>query len=153
MATITYTFSANTKIKSAESNQNHLDAQGGHTLGYAEADTDGQVINTSMTDISGASITVTVPSGGRQVLLLAQIGMYQGGAQYGVAAIRESTTTLNQIRFLSNNASQTERHACLAVVTPSAGSHTYKLSALWVLAAGNLDSNATYRTFIMAQWV
>lgn len=102
-------------------------------LGYAQiTSTIGPTaMSTSDVDISGLSVTVTVPLGGRDILIVGYIpGYLQSGGFgtiYSEIKIKESTTVLGGA-FTPSQGTPQGVIALAKVTTPSSGSHTYKLA-------------------------
>ncbi len=99
----------------------------------------------TITDITGASLTVTIPAGGRNLLLYGRAGTFSSSAAAGTFVtlyIRESTTTLNSVykQVFTNGDGGLQLFAYVAA--PGAGSHTYVLSASQG-AAGTLTVGAS----------
>lgn len=120
------------------------------TLGYASVTSNQTGLSGSVTDLSGLSATVTVASG-RRIEIIAQ-GMFNlTSGSTGAAAlyIRESSTTLNALSFYITSVS-TQGGVVHAILTPTAGSHTYKISAV-VSVAGSLIASATAAAFILVK--
>lgn len=93
-------------------------------------------------DVTGLSVTVTLPSGGRNVRITAFCGsLYSSVSSDATAyAIREGTTTLNQ-SFITASSTALSLTSVAYIAAPSAGSHTYKVSVAHTLA-GTLTVNA-----------
>lgn len=121
----------------------------GGTLGYAQV-TASQTGITSITDLTGLSVTVTV-SAGRRIRIEAMAKVSNdtlGGRTAG--QIREGGTTLTDfVDFYAaaTNAS-TIGHAPV-VLTPSAGSHTYKLSLQGITGTAAMSAGASNPAFIL----
>lgn len=128
-------------------------------LGYAEitASISGVATSTSDVDMTGVTVTVTVPAGGRDLFIISAGGNYQqsGGIDtiYGVIKIKESTTVLNSTNVTPSAANLpygwTVTHR---VSAPSAGSHTYKIAVAQNSTGPTytIGAAATNPTYIMA---
>lgn len=101
------------------------------TLGYAEATSD-QTVNSAegTKDLTGLSVAVTIPAGGRRCKITGFIPYIAGstGANACWLFIREGGTVLSACR--SNVAASSADGPLIAVYSAilTAGSHTYKLS-------------------------
>ena len=96
-------------------------------LGYAQITTNQTGITTNI-DITGLSVTVTVPAGGRSVRLTAfcEITIAAAGNNDFIVYIMEGSTILTQ-----NEEQAVTSHAfgnyAQIIFTPTAGAHTYKV--------------------------
>jgi hypothetical protein len=129
------------------------------TLGYAEsssAHNTGAV--TSMVDVSGLTITVTVPTGTtRRLEIEGWIGSVLNASGTGtntLLAIREGSTTLSFADIALPTSDQRKMGSVKYSAVVSAGSHTYKLSTQNSVAT-NIQYNmgATNKGFISAKLV
>lgn len=95
----------------------------GRTTGVATAN-----LNTSYQDI--LSVTVTVPAGARNVLLMFTTPQAQGsaGTERGEVRLMEGATILQRFYSGFKNPGIGQTYMTVVPVTPSAGSHTYKLN-------------------------
>jgi hypothetical protein len=122
--------------------------------GYAQV-TANQASITTEADLTGLTVTVTVNSGER-IRITADV-MVQGSVvnDFAYLRIKESTTVL-QIRSLhiSHTSDVMTLHASV-VLTPSAGSHTYKLSLARAAGTGSLTlgAGATFPAYIMVEGI
>lgn len=102
----------------------------GHVLGYAEV-TSSQTGITTETDLTGLSVTVSVGES-RRIRISSQITLVGDGtaSQRGALRIKESTTELQRARGIVGTASAELVVTITSgvVLTPSSGSHTYKLT-------------------------
>lgn len=124
----------------------------GPLIGYAQA-TSNQTGITAEVDLTGLTTTVNVPAG-HKVRITAQIGT-QSTFALDVASlvIKEGGTQLQACGIGILVAAGTQSTSCSAILSPSAGAHTYKLSMLRVAGLGNLSLNAsgTQPSFIMVE--
>ena|SRR3990167_4056580 len=108
------------------------------TLGYAESTSDFTTTSTATyVDVTGLSVAVTVPSGGRKVKITAFCGGLKASGSAGnplTMAIRESTTVLNSTTVNDPVSAYNVIGIAIAVITPTAGAHTYKVSVAQGLA-------------------
>lgn len=125
------------------------------TLGYAQV-TANQTITASgtETDLTGLTATVTVGTG-RRIRISGQ-GILSRTVADGVTLgrFKESTTALGRWAQHSPSANTEFGHSHGAVIlTPSAGSHTYKLTLQRFSGTGNVTLNAdsTSPAFILCE--
>ncbi len=123
-------------------------------IGYAEITASASPAAPGPTDIPGLSVTVSVTANRR-----IRVTVYASQAGSSVAAdrhsfmIREGSTTLNvQLRLFSVTSIHDGATASV-VITPSAGSHTYKASAQRIGGTGTLTWGAagTQPSFILVE--
>lgn len=122
------------------------------TLGYAQV-TSNQASITTEVDLTSLTVTVTVTSGHR-IKITGQALFTIDTANRGAAiAIKESTTQLNQGNAWASEAGFGVTVKAEAVLTPSAGSHTYKLTAQRGGSTGTLTmvAGATNPAFILVE--
>lgn len=127
----------------------------GSTLAYAEvvSGTVASGIAGTAVDLPNLSVTVTVPAG-RRIRIRGQVlaNVNNSGDELGNLLIQEGATTLAQGRAVSrvattNNATfQAE-----AVVTPSAGTHTYKLQFVREGGTGTWTVPGAAGTYIIVE--
>lgn len=104
------------------------------SLGYVEKTTSySNSTSTTDLDVTSMSVTVTVPTTTRRLRIIASGTDYEQtggiGTHYGVIKIKESTTVLNTTNVTPGTANLAYGWTVIAyVASPSAGSHTYKLS-------------------------
>jgi hypothetical protein len=124
------------------------------TLGYAEI-TASQAGITTEADITGLAVTVSVNSGRR-----IKITGYTPGIlidvldERGSYRIKEGGTQLQEFRAVSRNTGFSTHGACpIWIGTPTAGSHTYKITAARISSSGNLTvlANANAPAFILVE--
>lgn len=120
-------------------------------LGYAQVTAD-QASISSLVDLTNLSVTVTVGAE-RRVRITAQARINNDGTAGTVLGyIRESSTVLNLFAVNSVIASGFTLAHGSHILTPSAGSHTYKLSAEKAGSGSfTLDADATYPAFILVE--
>ena len=123
------------------------------TLGYASTTTATTGITTG-SDLTGLSVTVTVPAGGRRVRITA-LARFQGGINDAshFLYINEGGTTLQEAsivnRIVSNRYTVMVQH----VLTPTAGSHTYKVVGSTSSGTTATAPAATYPDFIHVELI
>lgn len=133
--------------------------QVGTTLGYAQITSSFSTTNTSATAVTGLSVTITVPSGGRRVKITAWTkGLVATGASNCYISIWDGTvgsgTQLALSEFYNTTANGPASMTCIAVVTPSAGSKTYNAGLHGTSASTKtMEAAATYPAFILAELI
>lgn len=142
--TKTYAFSNGTDVSPL---------QGGGTLGYAQITSNITGISTE-TDLTGLSVTVTVGTGRR--IRVSAFAPHARTVADGVTRLRikESTTTLTMADGHVRAAGEGQIPLQAAVIlTPSAGSHTYKLSLARDSGTGTVGCTAlsTNPAFILVE--
>lgn len=129
------------------------------TLGYASSTSTYSITNAGYNDVTGLSVTVTVPSGGRNLKITAFSPSIKSTSAAGNTlywAIRESSTVLNASIQQINTISYNMPGIVIAYVSaPSAGSHTYKVS-MQTSGAGSVETSnvsATTPAFILVELI
>lgn len=120
------------------------------TLAYTAITSDQASIGTSNTDVTGGSATAAVVSG-RRVKVTGFL-TFTIGASASVAIIRifEGATQLAECQVVLTGAGFATS-SCIAVLTPSAGSHTYKLVATCNAGTVTSKASATTPAFILVE--
>lgn len=128
---------------------------GAQVLGYAELTSGGPVVYQATVDIPNMSVTVTVPAG-RRLRLTGYTYVENNNAGVTVAAYIEIAEGATRLHFdqqaLVQNAGGAGNgilHASV-VITPSAGSHTYKLR-LGASSNVNWYAGTTYPTYLLVE--
>ncbi len=136
--------------------QDHL--ANGDLLGFASRTSDfSSATQNADVDVTSLSVTVTVPAGGRSVKITAFCrSMYTSAAAQTIIqqSIKESTTVLESSLFYTSDTNSNHCMHTVAVVTPSAGSHTYKV-AIFQNGVGTMvhTAGATYPAYILAELI
>lgn len=119
-------------------------------LGYAQATANQGSIGSSDVDLTGLSKTVTVLSGHR-IKITGHVAFSQSSAS-GITRLRikEGATQLADSLLSATNGSYYSVDA-FVVLTPSAGSHTYKLAMTTSPGAAQMEAGATYPAFILIE--
>jgi len=123
------------------------------SIGYAQVTADQTGITTTETDLTGLSVAVTVPAGRTiKVTGRAYFTAFAGGCNGANFEIYEGATMLQiggATGGLSSNGVVEQ-----VILTPSTGSHTYKLKA-YANAAGTMtmQAGATYPCFILVELI
>lgn len=110
------------------------------TLGYAEMSASHTGLGTSVTNINGLSVTVTVPAGRRLRIKANVLFINAAGAANKVnVAIQEGATRLGfgEIGLTAANPGDSGNVIAEAIVSPSAGMHTYIATAQFYTGATN----------------
>lgn len=102
-------------------------------LGYAQVVADQGSISSTAVDLTSLTVTVSVPYAQHRIRISAQAQFANTTATDGASLnIVEGVTTLQTAACFSTLAN-IQAHVCAQVlITPTAGSHTYKLQALTV---------------------
>jgi hypothetical protein len=130
------------------------------TLGYKSDSTGFTTAVTTDTQISGMTVTVTIPAGGRRVKITAYYGLFfnSNTTNAGFLTIWDGTvgtgTKLAQASGGYISGSVANGIIAMAVVTPAAGSKTYNLGA-YTAGAGTLTGSAssTNQGFILVETI
>jgi hypothetical protein len=129
-----------------------LGPNAGGTLGYEEV-TANQGGITTETDLTGLSVTVTVGAS-RRIKVTAAGNVFRSVADgTSVLRIKEGVTTLQRLQYQPNVINEGEFRQGSAILTPSAGSHTYKLSLERTTGTGTVtfDAMADRPGFILVE--
>lgn len=123
----------------------------GSTLGYAEVTASQAGIGTGNTDLTGLSVTITVPAG-RRIRISAQ-GLFSQQTSLGhhFLFIQEGATQLEEALVTSRAVGDYTTLKTASVVSPSAGTHTYKLQAKTSAGTSTLEATGTYPAFILVE--
>ena len=144
----TNTFSANTKIKSAEVNQNFTDVST-VVLDYGE-DTAGQIVTTEA-DLTNLDVTITA-QGSRYVRISANVRYVStDGPRNMTLALKEGVTQLQTHIWTASGASAQETAFLSYIFQPAAGAHTYKLTGNANGGTMTLQAAATAPNYIVAE--
>jgi ribosomal protein S6E (S10) len=114
----------------------------GGWIGYAET-TSTQTGITGETDLTGLSQAVTVNSSRRIKIIgyLPNVAASAGSGNRSRLRIKEGSTVLQDIAYMHTGTGNEGPAKAMVVLTPSSGSHTYKLS-LQAQDTGNTNQNA-----------
>jgi hypothetical protein len=127
-------------------------------IGYAAITSDFTTATTpALVDVTNLATTVTVPTGGRSIKITVHIWYMNGTEVTGAglkAAVLEGSTQLGAAVADMTVAGYGQNYDFCCVVTPTAGSHTYKV-AVSQSAAGTLTigAGATYPAFILVELI
>lgn len=124
-------------------------------LGLGEATSDQASI--SSTDLTNLTATVTVPEGGRSIKITLFTNWLTATSQGVELYIKESTTIL-QTGGMSLGGTPTPgtdvvSHLMSVVITPSAGSHTYKATLQTMNSGVTLKASSTRRAFLLVELI
>jgi hypothetical protein len=124
------------------------------TLGYAQITSSFASASTSDADVTGLSVAVTVPTGGRRVKISVFVPYIQagGGGTATEIAIKEGATTLSRVRA-NNPASATNPiNNPVYSAAVSSGAHTYKVTLKNDSAvSATIGADATFPAFILVE--
>lgn len=125
-------------------------------LGSTTSTSLSQTFSTTITNLTGMSVTVTVPDGGRQIRITGKVRFNNATTNdVGTLFIRESTTVLDgfEYNFVSNGRDMDILVS--TILTPSAGSHTYVLSGQTSTGTGNITwkSSSTAPAYILVEMI
>jgi hypothetical protein len=124
------------------------------TLGYAQITSSFPTSSSSAVQVTGLTVTVTIPAGGRKVKITAWCDNLNGATTNSQMSIWDGTvgsgTRITNAVALTAAGTVT----ALGIVTPAAGSKTYNVG---LLAAGGgtatLDASATSPAFILVEMI
>lgn len=127
------------------------------TLGYAQITSNFTTTSTSATQVTGLTVTVTIPAGGRKVKITAWASSMQqnNGLDATNISIWDGTvgsgTQLAGSGQTGGGANYNTAAFCLAVVSPSAGSKTYNVGFSTQAGTGALVAASTSPAFILVE--
>lgn len=126
------------------------------TLGYVQTTSNFVTANTSATQVTGVTLTVTIPSGSRYIKITGYVAAFTNtGAGVGTLTIWDGVvgagTQLGQFNMASNASAPNEGGVVMAVVQPAAGSKTYNLGFHVAGGTGTLNNAATNPTFLLVE--
>lgn len=124
----------------------------GGWLGYAEVTAD-QTAITTIVDLTGLSVAVTAGADRRLKITGSCHAASPTAADEVDLYIREGSTTLQQRVLTVGTAGRIYALHAIAIVTPTAGAHTYKLSMARTAGAGSafMGAGALYPAFILVE--
>src|SRR5271166_2819308 len=122
-------------------------------LGYAEITSNFVPGTNAETDITGVSVTVTVPAGGRDVKITAKVNCYnQNAGDHFTLKIKEGSTVLQTLEMNTPAINVVDTNQFSARVSaPSAGSHTYKVSIASGAAGTAVGASSTESAYILVE--
>lgn len=123
----------------------------GGALGYAQAVAAQNTI-TTIADLTNLSVAVTVGAN-RRIRVSAQVPFRDAGGSSvtDTLYVREGATTLQESVAGNLGANEFADASISAILTPSAGAHTYKLSAAAGSGTINMVASATKVAFILVE--
>lgn len=146
-----------TTLLQANAVQSNQLATNAITLGYTQITSNFSTTNTSATQITSLTSTVTIPAGGRKVkITIFARDMFNatGAAQVFVTLWDGTVGSGTQLSSTTANSNSSAIPViCMAVVTPAAGSKTYNAALHTTNAsdAANFEAAATYPAFILVE--
>lgn len=126
------------------------DGAPGSTLDYKQV-TANQTGITSQVDLTGLSATVTVPAGRRIRISASALFQNTAAGNRTLFAINEGVTPLRTAAFVHGAANVNETFQTDIVLTPSAGTHTYKLVAQAEAGTSALNASADNPAYILVE--
>ncbi len=122
------------------------------TLGYAESTTSTSTITTEV-DIAGLSVTVTIPEGGRRLKLTANTKVFGSDTNTRPRInIKEGATELGRAIGVASPVVNVESAlTAFAVITPSSGTHTYKVTGAKETGTGSFGVASP--SFLLAELI
>lgn len=123
------------------------------TLGYAQVTTYQTGIGTGGADLAGLAVTVTVPAGRRLRVTGHAIFQKLTAAGWVNLEIKQNGVAINEDlnRFDSFGATSFWTAHAAAIVSPSAGTHTFKLTATAETNTADLVAAATFPAYILVE--
>jgi hypothetical protein len=125
------------------------------TLGYTQVTTTFTTTSTTAVQVTGLSVTVTVPAGGRRIKITAFApGLYAGTNINARMTIYDGVVgsgTLLSYTYGMNSSAAATGGIAMAVVTPSAGSKTYNVGLNASSGTATLEAIATGPAFILVE--
>ncbi len=107
------------------------------------------VNSTTYVDFTNGSVTFTMPTTARKVLILVSFSINGSAANLLEWAVREGASVLLTGREpMNGTGGWTSTVSGQIIVTPTAGSHTYKISANRATGSGTIDGNG-YLTILL----
>lgn len=121
------------------------------TLGYAQV-TANQTGITAVADLTGLSVTVTVPAGGRRIKVTGQVLMSNGTANGSSALfIYKDGSQVQQVNVNNTGAGYAVTTTAIFSDVATAGSHTYKLRGQGLVGTTSVAAGATFPSFILVE--
>ena len=126
------------------------------TLGYAQTTTNFTTTSVTAVQVTGLTLTVTIPAGGRRI----RITVFGRSANCSVQAyvtfgiwdgVPNVGTLLATTQCYINAANSTQPVMGSAIVTPSAGSKTYNVGMSTSAGTGTLEQGPLYPAYILVE--
>lgn len=136
----------------ARANHVHTGAALG-SMGYAQNTTGQGSIGNTFVDLTGLSVTFTAVAGRRyRIHASCHLTSTTAGDEVDLGILEGSTSLQERVTTI-NTANRIEGMDAFAIVTPSAGSHTYKAAARRSGGAGTVSMSAgsTFPAFILVE--
>jgi hypothetical protein len=122
----------------------------GTFLGYAQVVATQTGVTTAAVDLTGLAVTVVVPAGRRIRITSQTLWQKITSAGYIITYIMEGATQLGEDISTVAAGSYIGHHASV-IISPSAGSHTYKLRAACSGDTADMNAAATLPAFILVE--
>lgn len=122
------------------------------TLAYAQVTADQALTAGTEADITGLSVTVTVPAG-RRLKVTGTIYLQSSNADVvAILALHKNGAQAQSSQYINRTANVAEKASVDFVDTPTAGTHTYKLRGyLGTGATAQTTAGAAYPGFILVE--
>lgn len=127
------------------------------TLGYTQITSNFTTASTTAVQVTGLTANVTIPAGGRKILILAYCGALStnSASQTSGLTIWDGTvgsgTQLQQFNSFETAANGSHGVMLPAVVTPAAGAKTYNVGMSVTGGTGTFTAAATLPGFILVE--
>lgn len=120
-------------------------------LGFATVTSNQSGIGTSETDLTGLTVTVTVPAD-RLIKISAQTQLDPDAALSAIVFFKEDTTQLGRAGRAQLPSGEVTTFSGFTLIDgPSAGSHTYKLTANTSTSTMSLNASSTVPAWILVE--
>jgi hypothetical protein len=126
------------------------------TLGYTSTTTAFSTASTTPVQVTGLTVTVTIPSGGRRIkITVFARGVYNSAAGYQTVSIWDGTvgtgTKLSDsVAYISIGAAE-QPASVISVQSPASGSKTYNVGFQVTAGTGTVDASTTAPAFILVE--
>jgi len=119
-------------------------------LGYAEVTSNQSGIGATPTDLTGLTLTVTVPAD-RLVRVSGYTQVFTAGAVYAAVTMLEDGVDIGRVGRTAPGTGESTTVSAFTLVTPSAGSHTYKLQGESSSSTFTLEASASLPAWILVE--
>jgi len=125
------------------------------TLGYSQITAAFSTSSTIAVQVTGLTVSVTIPSGGRRVKVTAFCrNVYNAATAYNLLSIWDGTVgsgTQVSAAQTGSAANNSGFITAIAILSPAAGSKTYNVGLNCTGGSSALDANATAPAFILVE--